>query len=179
MTTGPIRSAPKRLRITFWAIVWLGSASFFVFSRSWQDGWHMLYDLSAAPVVFAFIGVVVLTGFADGANPAWWSWAWLLLPLTIVPVGAHFLQWPISGHLTDLLIAASGLSLRRCFARLSLAAIWLPVLPVLYIRWQVFDIGGHWRTYNAILVAGGCIALASAAMLFTKRPRPVKGGESR
>lgn len=143
-----------------WAVTLIGTAGFCTFAQSWQDHWHLIYDLAAAPVVFAFIGKVLVNlrkrmGLID---------AWLLVPLVTVPVGAEFLNWPISGHLTDLLIALYGHTAHPGRSP-KVLALWFTLLLVLYVRWFIFDINGHWRSINAIIVASICMALTGLAKI--------------
>lgn len=171
MTGGLSRDDAPGLRVAFWALTFIGTASFCVFSRSWQDWWHTVYDLAAAPVSFAFIAAVLLEAITEGTSPAWWARAWMVLPMTVVASGAQFLGWPISGHLTDLPMAAAGHTLSGRVSRPWLVVCWLMLLPVLYIRWQVFDLqfGSHMRTQDALIVGGACAAIAALATLLARR----------
>ena len=145
------------------AVTALGTVLFCVWARSWQDAWHLVYDLSAAPVVFAFVAEVLFDPRPRVRDRGWWARGWLLLPLAVIPVGATFLHWPMSGHLFDVLVAATGYTLGPRRSKGSLVAFWLPVLPILYIRWQAFDVGGHHITYNALLAAIACVVVAKVA----------------
>lgn len=153
------------------AITGLGTVLFCVWRRSWQDPWHLVYDLSAAPVVSAFVAEVLFQPHPRVSDREWWARGWLLLPLAVVPVGGQFLHWPISGHLFDVPVAAMGHTLGRRRSIGSLVTFWVPVLPLLYIRWQVLDVGGHHVTYNALLAAIACGAAALAAAAVVRRNR--------
>ncbi len=163
--------AADRGRFVGAALTGLGTVLFCVWRRSWQDPWYLVYDLSAAPVVSAFVAEVLFQPRPRVSDREWWARAWLLLPLAVVPVGAQFLHWPISGHLFDVPVAATGHTLgpRRSIG--SLVAFWLPVLPLLYIRWQALDVGGHHITYNALLAAIPCVAVALLVAAVLRRKR--------
>ena len=145
------------------AITALGVVLFCIWARSWQDAWHLVYDLSAAPVVSAFVAEVLFDPRPRVRDRGWWARAWLLAPLAVIPVGATFLHWPISGHLFAVPVAATGHTLGPRRSTGSLVRFWLPVLPILYIRWQAFDVGGHHITYNALLAAIACVLVAIVA----------------
>lgn len=130
-------------------VVFLGTSAFFFFAKSWRDLPHLAYDLISAPIVFAFVAKTILGKYTR----------LLLIPTIIVPIGAQFFSWPISGHLTDLIISLFFLTSRlKVFQAIM---CWLFIVPVFYIRWFIFDINGHWRTYNAVIVAIACIIVVT------------------
>lgn len=162
-------------RLFLWAVVLLGTVAFCIVSRTWRDVPHIIYDLSAAPPTFAFLAAVLIEGVSRRWQLSWWCWGWVLVPLSTVPAAAQFLGWPISGHLTCLLIAAPGLTIRRDLHPLAGVAAWLALAPVLAIRWYVFDpeFGSHLRTRNAVLVAAACLLVTALLCRMAQRSRLV------
>jgi hypothetical protein len=130
----------------------VGSAAFCVYSRSWKDWAHLVYDIPASLLVFSFIAQLVLE--ARHAGSVYWLARFaLLVAMTVVCTGRDFLHWPISGHLSCVLAVAlvQAWDLRLPFAERLL--VWLPLPIVLVIRWWLFDQGQHGQTYRALLFA--------------------------
>lgn len=138
----------------------VGSAAFCVYSRSWQDWVHMIYDIPASLMVFSFVAQLGLEARQAG-NAYWLARFALLVTMTVVCVGRDFLHWPISGHLSCVLAVAI---VQSWDGRLPVAErllYWLPVPVVLVIRWLVFDQGQHGQTTHALafaLAAGLAVA---------------------
>ncbi len=142
----------------------IGATTFFIYSRSWKDWTHLIYDIPASLAVFWFIGHLVLES-RHFAQPDWLARLALLLAMTVVTVGREFLHWPISGHLSCVLAVAL---VQSADPRLFLAErwmVWLPVPIVIVIRWWLFDQGQHEQTYNALLFA---IVVAVPVVLLTR-----------
>jgi hypothetical protein len=141
----------------------VGCAAFCVYSRSWKDWAHLVYDIPASLLVFAFIAQLVLEARHVG-SVYWLARFALLVAMTVVCAGRDFLHWPISGHLSCVLAVAL---VQAWDGRLSLAErllYWLPLPIVLVIRWSVFDQGQHGQTYTALIFAvatGLAVAAAS------------------
>jgi hypothetical protein len=139
----------------------IGAAAFCVYSRSWKDWTHLVYDLPASLLVFAFIAQLALE--ARHAGSAYWLARFaMLVAMTLVCTGRDFLHWPISGHLSCVLAVAI---VQFWDVRLPLGErllYWLPLPMVLGIRWFVFDQGQHGQTYRALLFA----VLAAAPAVF-------------
>ena len=148
----PSTSSPERQLLWQFILAAIGAAAFCIYSRSWKDGMHLIYDIPASLMVFWFIGHLVLDS-RHFANADWLARLTLLLALTVVTVGREFLHWPISGHLTCVLAVAL---VQSTDPRLFLAErwlVWLPVPIVIGIRWWLFDQGQHEPSYHAMFLA--------------------------
>lgn len=147
-----------------------GSAAFCVYSRSWKDWAHLVYDIPASLLVFWFIAQLALE--AQRAGSAYWLARFALLAaMTVVCTGRDFLHWPISGHLSCVLAVAI---VQFWDVRLppgERLLYWLPLPIVLAIRWWVFDQGQHGQTYRALLFA---VVTAVPVVLVAQRSGYVK-----
>ena len=146
---------------------WVGTAvgvvAFCLYSRSWASIARFVYDVPAAISAFSFLAWLLADGFTARWSAQWWSFGWLLVPLSVVPTGRAFLGWPVSGHLTDVLLVALVVSFRSDLPMAWRAACWVPVIIVSYLRWTSFDQGAHVQTYGAVAIASGCAAAALLA----------------
>ena len=139
----------------------MGSTAFCVYSRSWQDYYHIVYDLAAGVAVFSFIAQIVVEGIDDRPGPLWWLRAALLVPVSLIPAARVFLHWPISGHVTDVLLVAGLQAVDRRLKVWLRGLYWVPVAIAVWLRWFHFDRGGHRETSLAAMVAAGCLGLAA------------------
>ena len=146
----------RRLQAIF---AFIGGAALFVYWKSWKYLPHLFYDIPAGFTMSLYIGQIVLEGTKRKREVHWWARVLLLLPMSIVPMGRVFFNWNISGHLTDILAAALIQTADKRLHTLEKILYWLPLPVILYVRWFLFDIGGHGETFNA-LVAGFSIFLS-------------------
>jgi len=147
----------------------VGVVAFCLYSRSWKDLPHLVYDVPASLAVFAFVAQLVL----EARSPGHWFWmgrAGLLVAMTVVTVGREFRSWPISGHLSCVLaVAIVQLADPRLHPGERLL-YWIPLPVVLGIRWWLFDRGAHGQTYNAMLFAvAGAVPVVLIARLLVAR----------
>lgn len=148
----------------------VGFAAFGVYSRSWKDWAHLVYDIPAGLLVFSFIAQWVLEA-RHAASAYWLARFALLVAMTVVCTGRDFLHWPISGHLSCVLAVAI---VQFRDVRLPLAErllYWFPLPIVLAIRWWIFDQGQHGQTYRAVLFA---VSAAVPVVLIAQRGGCVK-----
>jgi hypothetical protein len=144
----------------------VGLIAFCVYSRSWQDLPHLIYDIPAALAVYSFVAQVVVEWVARGMNVRVAARLALIAAMTVVCVGRDFLHWPISGHLSCVLAVALVQAADDRLSRLERLLYWIPLPIVLVIRWTLFDRGEHWQTYNAVLFA---VAAAAPVALVMRR----------
>lgn len=140
----------------------IGMAAFVTYSRSWKDLPHLVYDIPASFVVFAFIAQLFLELPKGSAGWYWTLRFALLVAITVATVGREFLDWNLSGHLTCILAVALVQTTDPRIALTERIPYWIPLPIVLLIRWYEFDGDNHWQTYNALIVAS---ALAVPVML--------------
>jgi hypothetical protein len=145
----------RRLQLIF---ALLGGTALFFYWQSWKDLPHLFYDIPAGFTMSAYIGQIVLEGMRNKREVHWWARVVLLLPMAVVPMGRVFFNWNLSGHLTDMLAAAMIQTTDKRLRPLEKIAYWHPIPVILYIRWFIFDTGGHGETFNA-LAAGFSIFL--------------------
>lgn len=136
----------------------IGGAVFFFYWKSWNDIPHLFYDIPTGFTMSIYFGQIVLEGVKKKWEVHWWARVFLLFPMSIVPIGREFFNWNISGHLTDMLAVAMIQTVDERLRTLEKIAYWLPIPIILYIRWFLFDTGGHGETFNA-LIAGFSIFL--------------------
>jgi hypothetical protein len=136
----------------------IGGAALCFYWQSWKDIPHLFYDIPTGFTMSLYFGQIVLEGRRHKREVHWWARVLLLLPMSIVPIGRVFLNWNISGHLTDMLAAALIQIADKRLRTLEKIVYWHPIPVILYIRWFLFDTGGHWETFNA-LMAGFLIFL--------------------
>jgi hypothetical protein len=148
----------QRMIPTQLALAFVGMAAFVVYSRSWKDLPHLIYDIPASFAVFAFIAQLLLEVAKDGAG---WYWAFrfaLLVAITVATVGREFFGWPLSGHLTCMLAVALVQAVDTRLPLTERALYWIPLPILLLIRAFRFDGDNHWPTYYA-LIYGACVAV--------------------
>lgn len=141
----------------------LGMGAFVLYSRSWMDWQHLVYDIPAGLAVFAFVAQLILEAGKDGASAQLGVRFALLAVVTVATVGREFLHWPISGHLTCVLAVAL---VQLADPRLPLperVLYGVPLPIVLLLRWTRFDEGDHAQTYYALLV--GCLAAVPSILV--------------
>lgn len=157
-------------KILFWCGTLLGSAFFCIFfpSAHWRDTVHIIYDLTVSPLVSAYVTGVLLDGIYGERDEYWWARLLLIIPALLIPTGRRFLGWPISGHLTAMLIVAPAISFDRRLSRIVRTIYWLPLPYVLYLRWFSFDKDDHWQTYNCIIIAAASLLIVKLALIFYK-----------
>lgn len=148
-------SVNRRLQLIIGLI---GGTVFFFYWQSWKDIPHLFYDIPTGFIMSIYIGQIVLEDVKKKREAHWWARVLLLLPMAIVPIGRQYFSWNISGHLTDMLAVAMIQTVDERLPTLEKIAYWLPIPVILYIRWFLFDTGGHGETFNA-LIAGFSIFL--------------------
>jgi hypothetical protein len=139
-------------------IGFIGGTAFFFYWQSWNDIPHLFYDIPTGFTMSLYIGQIVLEDIKKKREAHWWTRVILLFPMAIVPIGREFLNWKISGHLTDMLAVAMIQTVDKRLRTLEKIGYWLPIPFILYIRWFLFDTGGHAETVNA-MIAGFSIFL--------------------
>ena len=144
-------SAPPLDRSLLWQVILaaIGAAAFCVYSRSWKDWAHLVYDIPASLMVFSFVAQLVLESRHAG-NAYWLARLALVAAMTVVCAGRDFLHWPISGHLSCVLAVALVQSADARLVPAERWLYWIPVPIVLCIRWWLFDQGQHGQTYSAV-----------------------------
>jgi hypothetical protein len=145
---------PGNLNINRWlqlAFALVGGTVLTIYYRSWKDIPHLFYDIPAGLAMGAYFGQIVLEGIRNKRSVHWWARVIMLLPMSIVPLGREFFNWNISGHLTDMLAVAMIQTADRRLRTLEKVMYWFPIPIILYIRWFLFDTGGHGETFNALL----------------------------
>jgi hypothetical protein len=144
-----------RLRII---LTLIGATAFCVFSRTWQDIWHLIYDIPAALAVYSFVAQLVAERVAGSRDGRWTARLIALSLMSVVTVGRQFAHWPISGHVTTTvavcIIQLGDLHLPRLLRMLYL----VPLPIVVAIRLFVFDRGLGAPLVSA-LVAGVLIGV--------------------
>jgi hypothetical protein len=146
-------------RVRLWGTV-AGVAAFCVFSRTWQDWWHVAYDLPAALAVYSFVAQVLAEGL-DGQVDRWWrARALSIVAMTVITAGRALGWWPISGHVCTVLavglIQVAENRLRWAWR----AAYWLPLPVLVVIRVLAFDKGFAAPLWLAVL-SGASIGLVT------------------
>ncbi len=136
----------------------IGGTLLTIYYQSWKDISHLFYDIPTGFIMCLYVGQIVLESRRNKREVHWWARVLLLLPMAIVPMGRVFFNWNISGHLTDMLAAALIQTADKRLRTLEKIVYWHPIPVILYIRWSLFDTGGHWETFNA-LIAGFLIFL--------------------
>ena len=155
------------LRISRWAQVALtltGALVLCLYWQSWKDTSHLIYDIPSAISMCAFLSQILCEGTAGQMSPSWWARLLLVVPMSVIPAGRELLGWNLSGHLTDMWAVALIQSVDRRLSRWERLAYWVPVPVVLWIRWFLFDAGGHWETFNAF-IAGTTMFLGYVLLL--------------
>jgi hypothetical protein len=137
----------------------VGAIILMVFWKSWRDTVHLVYDIPTGLVISAYIGQIICEGINRWFTPNWWIRVILLVPMTIIPAGRWFLDWPISGHLSIMLAVAVIQTIDNRLKAIERVIYWIPVPIILYIRWFYFDKNGHGDTYNALLTAAVIILI--------------------
>lgn len=144
---------PKRPALLHAGLTLTGAAAFCVFSRSWIDIPHLLYDIPAAIATFAFIAQFVIETARGRFTMFWWHRLAMIVAMTAATVGRQYWAWPISGHLSCTLAIAlvqSGDARRAAAERI---AYWIPVAIVVYLRLALLEQGSHEATCAALFFA--------------------------
>ncbi len=68
----------------------IGMAAFCIYSRTWRDWPHTVYDIPASFAVFCFIGQLLTEALQDGVNGHWLARFILLVAMTVVCTGRPF-----------------------------------------------------------------------------------------
>ncbi len=157
---------PHRMTGTQLTLALLGMVTFVVYSRSWKDLPHLIYDIPASFVVFAFVAQLLLEVVKDGAGWYWTIRVALLCVITVATVGREFLGWRLSGHLTCVLAVALVQATDPRLLPLERVVYWIPLPIVLYMRWYKFDGNDHWQTYLAMIVGISAAVPAILAVRF-------------
>lgn len=154
-----------------------GAVVLIVYWRSWSDTTHLVYDIPSALAICAYIAQFILEGLDRRFVDGWRSRALLLVPMCVIPFGRTFLEWNISGHLTDILAVALIQSVDTNLSPTEKRLYWIPVPIILYIRWFIFDKPGHLETWNAATTAVFMAGFHYLVLFgFSKRKSP--GSES-
>ncbi len=148
-----MRTGKRRIGIQL-LLTLIGVTAFCVYSHSWFDATHLLYDIPAGLCTFAFIAQLVLDTFGtDRFNAFWFHRILMVLAMTAATVGRQYWDWTISGHLTCVLSIAFVQTGDLRLPALERIAYWIPVLTVLYLRLALLEHGGHSATYAALAFA--------------------------
>jgi hypothetical protein len=145
---------PGYLNINRWlqlVFALIGGTVLTIYYQSWKDIPHLFYDIPTGFIMGAYFGQIVLEGMRNKRAVHWWARVLLLLPMSIIPLGREFFNWNISGHLTDMLTVAMIQTEDRRLRALEKIVFWHPIPIILYIRWFLFDTGGHGETFHALL----------------------------
>lgn len=138
-----------------------GVLAFCVFSRSWEDGWRLLYDVSAAVAVYSFLSQVLAEGVARQTDCWWRARLAAAAAMTLCTVGRQWWGWNVSGHVSTVLATAL---LQGADSRLSWrvrSLYWVPLPLVLAIRIGVLDRGLAaplgWGLLAGTAIGGGAL----------------------
>ena len=138
----------------------VGAAAFCAFSRTWQDIWHVVYDIPAALAVYSFLAQVLAEGMARQINRWWWVRLVAIVFMTVITVGRVLRLWPVSGHVTTVLAVAI---IQLCDARLPRSlrlTYWAPLPILIAVRLLSFDRGFAPALWLALL-AGTTIGIGT------------------
>jgi hypothetical protein len=128
----------------------IGAIAFCIYSQSWWDAAHLVYDIPAGLSTFAFVAQLVLEGIEGNLSAFWWYRAALLLAMTVVTSGRQYLGWGISGHLSCVLAIAMVQTADARLPRWERIAYWLPVPIVLGLRLGLLEYPGHTATWFGV-----------------------------
>ena len=141
----------------------VGAVAFCVYSRTWQDSWHIIYDIPAALAVYSFIAQILAEGLARQINRWWWIRLVAIIFMTNSTVGRAWAQWPVSGHVTTVLATALIQTTEPRLPHIVRILYWTPLPVLVAIRIGVFD-GGFgaplgWALLTGIAIGGGTVLL--------------------
>ncbi|MBD3291396.1 MAG: hypothetical protein GF393_00620 [Armatimonadia bacterium] len=174
-------------RVFSWVFSIVGAGLYLIMFGKWDDPTQIVYDVVAAPVVFAFVARALVDGLSRPQRSAWIARAALLIPMIIVFFSSQFGWWNISAHLIAVLLTLAGTLLARRSLPLVMAALTAAV-TVGYIRWFIYDSPSHDRTWNTFALAAVALTAAVAAEIWMQlsrqrnaranRPHVVRGPRS-
>ena len=147
-----------------WASAIVGTAVYLVFFGASKDPFHLVYDVAAAPVVFAFIARTLVDLINRRRHGACVARGILLAPIIITFITSRFHIWNVSAHLTSVLCAMVGTMMARRSLPLIAAGV-VSAATVGYIRWFMYDAPSHARTWNTLLVVLIALIVAAVAEL--------------
>ncbi len=161
----------EHARVICWLSALLGTLAYALLFRSWRDAAHLVYDLSAVPVVCAFGARAMIDLVNRPEGTAWRARGALVAPLIFVPAGAEYLGFNASGHLTAMLLAIAGTLMARNRPAALIVAGFAALVPVGFIRWFLFDDATHMRTYNALAIVAASLVAAWLVERYAARER--------
>ncbi|UCE62069.1 MAG: hypothetical protein JSU63_10220 [Phycisphaerales bacterium] len=152
----------------------VGAVAFCVYSRTWKDVWHIIYDIPAAVAVYSFCAQLLAEGLARRVDRWWWSRFIAVVAMSVITVGREFYSWPVSGHVSTVTaVALMQLRERRLPGAWRFAYL-LPLPVLVSVRIFVFDVGLAAPLWTALL-AGVGIGLGTVAL--GRAPAVLKDGE--
>jgi hypothetical protein len=131
----------------------IGATAFCVYSHSWFDAAHLLYDIPAGLCTFGFVAQLVIEPSKNRINAFWLYRVAMVIALAVVTSGRQYLGWTISGHLSCVLAIALVQSADTRLPRWQRIAYSIPLPIVLYLRLAILERDGHCATYTAIVFA--------------------------
>ena len=132
------------------ALTFIGAAAFCIYSYSWCDVVHLIYDVPAGLCTFGFIAQLVVEAPASRCNGFWLYRGTMVVAMTLATVGRTYWGWMISGHLSCVLAIALVQSADGRLSRIERAAYWIPVPIVLFLRFALLEHDGHFATYAGL-----------------------------
>jgi len=129
------------------ALTCLGATAFCVFSNSWYDVPHLIYDIPAGLATFGFIAQLVIEAPRSRSDGFWLYRAAVVIAMTVATVGRQYGGWLISGHLSCVLAVALVQTADARLSKLERLAYWAPVPIVLGLRLGYLEQGAHAATY--------------------------------
>jgi hypothetical protein len=175
-------SRPDPLLLLQGLLALVGATAFCLYSHSWVDATHLLYDIPAGLATFGFIAQLVIELPREGVSRFGLYRAVLVIAMTAVTVGRRYLGWPISGHLSCVLAIALVQSLDRRLSFRERLAYWMPIPIVFYLRLVILEHDGHVGIILAVLFAlvwgvPGMILASKVRRVFPGEPPPNKNPE--
>jgi hypothetical protein len=141
-----------------------GAAAFCVYSRTWRDAWHVLYDVPAALASYSFPAMLLAEAAAVRPGAAWYVRLAALAAMAVATVGREFLVWPVSGHVTCVASVAIIQSADGRLPPLLRLAYWTAVPIVVLMRIFYLD-GGLSMPLAAGASAGAVIGVAAVCLI--------------
>ena len=150
------------------ALAAAGATALCIYHRSWVDTAHLVYDIPAGLTTFGFAAQLVIELRKDGPHRFWLYRLATLVAMSVVTVGRQYRYWPISGHLSCVLAVALVQTADPRLPWFERIIYWIPVPIVLFLRFAVFERGGHSGTCNALLFAF-LVAVPGMMLAFANR----------
>ena len=140
----------KRHGILQLVLTFIGTVAFCIYSYSWYDVAHLVYDIPAGLCTFGFIAQLVIEAPTARCNGFWLYRVVLVVAMTLATVGRTYWGWTISGHLSCVLAIALVQTADGRLSRIERAAYWIPVPIVLFLRLTLLEHDGHFATYAGL-----------------------------